>query len=925
MLTPMVDDHERSPVGDESKNQSVVSSSQASTTTTTTTIIPNSSTIGSSSLSIKQNLKFKPSRKGRGSVIRSRTTTSSVPTSTHDVETNNHNNNHNNTTTVMNGASMNSTNSNSDENVQANDVLQILQNNNTTCTSITTNNNNNNNYTQLSTSVQSNSSLGGTSTTSTTTSNPMLGGNSVNSTSFMNGVGMEGSSPLTHTPMTVNNRGNSFSGLTKHQQIELSPQNFSKRSGSVATSSLSSPIKPASSKLTSMMQSQYGPTACQKQSSSTTAVNNYNKNAILVTQFCEQKGPSFVFCTQMINYIQRLNETEKFIEEHKQQFSQMTKSSMFDDQQNSSQKQEQQQPETNEQTNNSNTSSRSYMLNGSETIPSLASKDLIIHLQQFNPNLFVAENYCSTPNSKTTDSSQDHFQQLIMLSSIEQFTMDTENDRIFVSSHQENSTFSAHFKSLAIRSTSAEISVGQGREGPVLFGDEINGYNFAYIFKVKDSMARGFARWFAFVLMDPSMTLLSICWPFLKTAFGKIVKLIRTRSQQIFLEEKEKQKRSGSSNALNEEGNNVEDHGYKFFHAGGPLSADLFRQKRSKGPMRDLPILLNYPNFYSDLHSCFAGLLQSFQNKISEVQIPNFPYEKIDMQNFQTLHKVSSYTQMQRIESFSSIVSEVSEWDYSSGFNTLSDFSKLIHQCILTKLSLDGSNNNLDHVTHGIDLIDSDDLIEEAYHQSEELIRTIIYNVIIGNQLIVRGDDPQLRNEICLLFKKLVPSHCAKVILDSETYKYPYDANFLTVPTSVQISNSIVDFKFVILMNLTGSLASLENITIHTEEERKDTTLGKEFELLFFQNFYQQVQQQHACFNVTLSHILDMEQHLIQSLVHDWTRKARFFVYFQKNKLLLKEGHQHAKPLHIENFLNEHKFNENDIPVLRYFSNSYHP
>ncbi|KAG2392812.1 hypothetical protein C9374_011537 [Naegleria lovaniensis] len=889
---------------DESSALSSAASAATSVTTTTTT------TTNTAGQQLKQRntqnissklIKPGASRKGRGSsVIRSRTTTSSVTVSNTEL------NNNNNTTTAEN---INNVNSNSDENVQANDVMQLQ---------------NNNNNAQISSSVQSNSSMGGNSTSTNS-----MGGNSVNSTSFMSGIGIEGSSPLTAmvTP-THHNRGFSLPGLTKQQQMELSPQAFSKRSGSIATSS-SSPIKPASSKLTSMMQSHYGLATSQKPTS-TTAVNNYNKNGILVTQFCEQKGPSFVFCTQMINYIQHLNETEKFIDDHKQQYCQRINStrSIFDDKSSTvidpSHEQQGRDQSSSIMNEPSISTTNTTTFNEPETIPSLASKDLIIHLQQNNPNLFVAENYSSTPNSKTADSTQDHFQQLLMLSSIEHFTMDKDNDRIFVSSHQENSTFSAHFKSLAIRSTSAEISVGQGREGPVLFGDEINGYNFAYIFKVKDSMARGFARWFAFVLMDPSLSLLSISWPFLKTGFGKIVKLIRTRSQQVFVEEKEKQKRSGSTNALNEEGNNVEDHGYKFFHAGGPLSADLFRQKRSKGPMRDLPILLNYPNFYADLHSCFAGLLQSFQNKISEVQIPNIPYEKIDMQNFQALHKVSSSHQMQRIESFSSIVSEVSEWDYSGGFHTLSDFSRLIYQCILTKLSLDGSNNNLDNVTHGIDLIDSDDLMEEAFNQSEEIIRSIIYNVIIGNQLVVRGDDAQLRNEICLLFKKLVPPHCAKIILDSETYKYPYDANFLTVPTSVHISDSIVDFKFVILINVTGSLASLENITIHTEEERKETTLGKEFESLFFQNFYQQVQQQHACFNVTLSNILDMEQHLIQSLVHDWTRKAIFFIYFQKNKLL-KEGHQQGKRLnvHDHSILNEHA-NEIDIPVLRYFAKSHH-
>ncbi|EFC49133.1 hypothetical protein NAEGRDRAFT_63144 [Naegleria gruberi] len=557
------------------------------------------------------------------------------------------------------------------------------------------------------------------------------------------------------------------------------------------------------------------------------------------------------------------------------------------------------------QESNSNSSSTNNLditnlenLDHPQTISSLASKDLMLHLKKYYPNLFGKE------HNSNQQEENDHFNQLLMLSSIEQLTIDRDNEQIFVSSHQESSKFSAHFKTLAIRSTSAEISVGQGREGPVLFGDEINGYNFAYIFKVKDSMARGFARWFAIVLMDTSLSMLTISWPFLNSGMGRIVKLIRARSQQIFLEEKEKQKRSGSSNALNEDGTNAEDHGYRFFHSGGPLSADVFRQKRSKGPMRDLPLLLNYPDFYSDLHNCFSGLLQSFYSKLSEIELDNSNYQKLDMYNNYSIPSC----EMPRIRSFisnSSITSNESDSPSTPAngcFNLLSDFSKMVKKSLFNKVLLERN------LFIGIELADTDDANEESYTQSEEMIKSLIYNVLIGNQLIVRSDNVQMRNEICRLFTTIVPKECAKMVQDSESYVFPYDANFLTVPKHVQITEDSVDFRFVILLDIEGySSNDIEEISIHTEQEYKETTLGKEIEKLFFQTIFTHVQQYSTTSNMDYNTLYDIEQNILKSLIHDWSRRAKFFI--QANKRHVGEN----LPMHIQ---------ECDTGILRYFGST---
>lgn len=55
----------------------------------------------------------------------------------------------------------------------------------------------------------------------------------------------------------------------------------------------------------------------------------------------------------------------------------------------------------------------------------------------------------------------------------------------------------------------------QGRDGPVLFGDDENGYVMSYMFKLRDSQARGEARFYSLMILMTDRVYLISCWPFL--------------------------------------------------------------------------------------------------------------------------------------------------------------------------------------------------------------------------------------------------------------------------------------------------------------------------------------------------------------------------------------------------------------------------
>lgn len=63
------------------------------------------------------------------------------------------------------------------------------------------------------------------------------------------------------------------------------------------------------------------------------------------------------------------------------------------------------------------------------------------------------------------------------------------------------------------------LQVCPGREGPIFFGDEQHGFVFSHTFFIKDSLARGFQRWYSIITIMMDRIYLINSWPFL---LGKI-------------------------------------------------------------------------------------------------------------------------------------------------------------------------------------------------------------------------------------------------------------------------------------------------------------------------------------------------------------------------------------------------------------------
>ncbi|RUS16305.1 vesicle coat protein [Jimgerdemannia flammicorona] len=96
-------------------------------------------------------------------------------------------------------------------------------------------------------------------------------------------------------------------------------------------------------------------------------------------------------------------------------------------------------------------------------------------------------------------------------------------------------------RNACVRSLSIEFC--PGRDGPVLFGDDANGYVLSYMFRLQDIQARGEMRFYSLIMLMTDRVYLVSCWPFLVRAFRSIAMNLQEKADIIFMKEKEAKER----------------------------------------------------------------------------------------------------------------------------------------------------------------------------------------------------------------------------------------------------------------------------------------------------------------------------------------------------------------------------------------------
>ncbi|KAI7881335.1 hypothetical protein K492DRAFT_177161 [Lichtheimia hyalospora FSU 10163] len=163
-----------------------------------------------------------------------------------------------------------------------------------------------------------------------------------------------------------------------------------------------------------------------------------------------------------------------------------------------------------------------------------------------------------------------------------------------------------------VRSLTTEFC--PGREGPVLFGDEENGYVMSYLFKIRDAQARGEARFYAIMILMTDRVFLISCWPFLVSSFRSMAINLQEKADMIFQREKEIRERI---------------HPFANRRVAAPITQEQFLRRRSNSAsLRSLVDLLGIKDIYLQIHVQFCYILKlSARRRMEKVTPGRSPSE----------------------------------------------------------------------------------------------------------------------------------------------------------------------------------------------------------------------------------------------------------------------------------------------------------
>ncbi|XP_066568765.1 folliculin isoform X2 [Amia ocellicauda] len=419
-------------------------------------------------------------------------------------------------------------------------------------------------------------------------------------------------------------------------------------------------------------------------------------------------------------------------------------------------------------------------------------------------------------------------------------SVDSETSIRFVSHQQPRrpQLFSI-VRQACVRSLSCEVC--PGREGPIFFGDDQQGFVFSHTFFIKDRLARGFQRWYSVVMVTMDRIYLINSWPFLLTHLRQTIGSLQSTALKVFDSEQ------GVS-------------GQRSVRLDSVFSPAVFPPQRSGNAARSLPSLTQHPSLWESLHCSFTWLLKASGSRLTEKLLEGAPTED-------TLVLIERQSEQEE---------EMTGWEGAEG-------------------GVSSAQQNQSECDEGRDFLGDRSQGEEPAgprfrslrHLRQVLgaseFRQLTWHVLMGNQVIWRGADPQLIQSAFTVLKALLPRGCCRCVLYSECYEEAYRCNFLGLRPDVPVPPHVLASEFSVLVDVVSddrsslysaassdddilSLYQCRLTSASTQPTDRGPTLLNKLEL--------------ALTNENLS--VDVVSHCLLCLKEEWMNKVKVLFKFSK-------------------------------------------
>ncbi|NXN81862.1 FLCN protein, partial [Bombycilla garrulus] len=333
-----------------------------------------------------------------------------------------------------------------------------------------------------------------------------------------------------------------------------------------------------------------------------------------------------------------------------------------------------------------------------------------------------------------------------------------------------------------VRSLSCEVC--PGREGPIFFGDEQHGFVFSHTFFIKDSLARGFQRWYSIITIMMDRIYLINSWPFLLGKIRGIIDELQGKALKVF--EAEQFGCPQRAQRMN-------------------TAFTPFLHQRNGNAARSLTSLTNDENLWACLHFSFAWLLKACGSRLTEKLLEGAPTEDTLVQ----------------MEKLADLKEESEGWDGSEEEEKPSSQPDVVEGQELSKSSPETSlmpDCNSWNVAHR-----RLSVFRSLRHMRQVLgasaFRMLAWHVLMGNQVIWKAQDMDLVQSAFDVLRTMLPIGCVRIIPYSDQYEEAYRCNFLGLSPHVQIPPHILSSEFAVLVEVRAATRSSLYPTLFDDEQ----------------------------------------------------------------------------------------------------------
>ncbi|XP_063655779.1 folliculin isoform X3 [Pan troglodytes] len=337
-----------------------------------------------------------------------------------------------------------------------------------------------------------------------------------------------------------------------------------------------------------------------------------------------------------------------------------------------------------------------------------------------------------------------------------------------------------------VRSLSCEVC--PGREGPIFFGDEQHGFVFSHTFFIKDSLARGFQRWYSIITIMMDRIYLINSWPFLLGKVRGIIDELQGKALKVF--EAEQFGCPQRAQRMN-------------------TAFTPFLHQRNGNAARSLTSLTSDDNLWACLHTSFAWLLKACGSRLTEKLLEGAPTEDTLVQ----------------MEKLADLEEESESWDNSEAEEE--EKAPVLPEGTEGRELTQGPAESSSLSGCGSWQPRKLPVFKSLRHMRQVLgapsFRMLAWHVLMGNQVIWKSGDVDLVQSAFEVLRTMLPVGCVRIIPYSSQYEEAYRCNFLGLSPHVQIPPHVLSSEFAVIVEVHTAARS----TLHPVGCEDDQSLSK--------------------------------------------------------------------------------------------------